>query len=135
MPHLLLECAPDDTSQKLRELKGGELLSFFRSLHWDLFLCSHLSALTVGELKPLLVGLKNALPAGVAENVILPEGDSESSDFLDEFRSLYVSPSSHIDFDSVTASSVVGDIERDWSARRDDESGRTAVARQLVSGL
>lgn len=124
MSNPLLDMAPSAVSSSLTGLKGAELLSFFISLHWEPTLREHLATLEISALKTLLTEAVAGLREDIQDAVVIPVGETEPSDFIEELRTVYTSFSRN----NRSAADIVGDSSRAWSAREDDASGSNKVA-------
>ena len=88
----LLETASGDVIERLSELKGTDLLEFFRSFHWNKCLRVLLLNLSDGELRALLESIIDALPEDIRDVVTVgdtKEGASRGSS--DSVQDVYCS--------------------------------------------
>ena len=120
----LLETIPQNASQTLLELKGADLLEFFRKIHWNMCLKVLLLNLSDDELRELLEEIIDALPEEHAARLNV---GSAKEELLDDI----VLPYRTSIADKSTSKSIVGDVLRAWACRSSDESGRSDVAREI----
>lgn len=120
----LLETSPPDASQRLTELKGTDLLEFFRSLHWTKCLKFILLNLSDSDLKSVLQSLINSFPDDHKETLSIGDSKEELLEYLlIAYKISIVSKS--------TSRSITADVERVWACRTSDELGRVDVARAV----
>lgn len=123
----LLELIPEDARQRIQELSETDLLVYFKSFDWNKCLKAYLLNLSETSLRDLLRRLYNATPQENRDALAVPSNDMEKETLIDELAISYKLSTAT----ESTVNSIIGDMQRAWAAREEDQAGRAQVAHAL----